>query len=89
MERSLKELGDKKTELEERVRKLEVENRFLKDLLTEKEGNKRERDRVSISAGRGKRRARGAGATSCGIDVVFEDDEMRDLDDRKDGVGTS
>jgi hypothetical protein len=84
MERSLKELGDKKTELEERVRKLEVENRFLKDLLTEKEGNRRERDLVSISAGRGKGRARGIG----GIGVVFEDDEMRDLDDRKDGVGT-
>lgn len=88
MERSLKELSERRMELEERVRKLEVENRFLKDLLTEKEGNKRERDVVSIPAGRGKGRARRVSG-SWGVGVVFEDDEMRDLDDRKDGVGTS
>jgi hypothetical protein len=89
MERSLKELSERKTELEDRVRKLEVENRFLKDLLTEKEGNRRERDRATISTGKGKGRARGSGGTSWGAGVVFEDDEMRDLDDRKDGVGTT
>jgi cell shape-determining protein MreC len=88
MERSLKELNERKTELEDRVRKLEVENRFLKDLLTEKEGNRRERDRTSTSAGKDKGRARGTGGTNWGVGVVFEDDEIRELDDRKDGVGT-
>jgi len=65
---------------------LEVENRFLKDLLTEKEGNTRERDRASISVGKDKGRVRGE--TNWGVGVVFEDNEMRELNDRKDGVGT-
>lgn len=74
MERSLKELGQKKEELEQRCAKLEVENRFLKDLLTEKEGNRRER------RGAGKAKAK---------EGVWEDEEMREADDRKDGVGTA
>jgi len=88
MERNLKELSERKTELEERVRKLEVENRFLKDLLTEKEGNRRERDRTSISTGRDKGREKGFSGTDWGGGVVFEDDEMRELDNRKHEVGT-
>lgn len=73
MERSLKELNQKKDELEQKCAKLEVENRFLKDLLTEKEGNRREK-------GRGKGKSKTGG---------WEDEEMREVDDRKDGVGTA
>ena len=84
----MKELSGKKTELEELVRKLEIENRFLKDLLTEKEGNRREKNRPSISGGEDKGRASGDGGTSADAGEGFGDDEMRDLNDRKDGVGT-
>lgn len=92
MERELKELSVRKEELEQRCAKLEVENRFLKDLLTEKEGNKRERVSVSgASGGAGVTgRARGKGkARVRDLEAEFEDEEMREVDDRKDGVGTN
>jgi len=82
MERSLKELAQKKDELELRCAKLEVENKFLKDLLTEKDSNRRERGSVSmVVSGRGKGKA-------AARDLDFGDDEMKEVDDRKDGVGT-
>jgi len=82
MERSLKDLAQKKDELEQRCAKLEVENRFLKDLLTEKDSHRRERGggvALGLARGKGKARARGAD---------LGDDEMKEVDDRKDGVGT-
>lgn len=82
MERSLKDLAQKKDELELRCAKLEVENRFLKDLLTEKDSHRRERGPVvPLGAARGKGKARARG-----LDIG--DDEMKEVDDRKDGVGT-